>query len=273
MNYVPINSVLYQLSLDIDPSEWNENSVLEWALSSARQIGGLSLFTTVTEYYQIVDHTLKKPTGLKTLNQIEVYSPSLSYTSYTNAEILDRISRRTDAPAPELYLRDTTGMWLNDKTNRPWRAVYKSNGHFINACNTSNIRNCVPEYIEEMNSYKFSFKDGVIGINYLAYAKEGGEYMIPDIESYKLAIQTYVAYKLYVIKARSEQTQFNVSERNRLAKDYTSLSLKAIGAVNQASIDVGTMESVKNIRNRFVSGNQFESGFQGLGKPTKNTLF
>lgn len=267
--YVPIKTILYDLSLSLDPSEWNTSVVTEWALKASRKMGGVSLFKDNIEWYQIVDHTLKVPSDLKVINQIEVYKQSLTYNTAQNATLIEKIRRRTDHPHQEIFVEATEGHKGSD-----YRPVYKSTGHFINACNYENIGTCVPEYREETNLLRFSFREGIVAINYLGYAKDGKDYLIPDIEDYKEAIRYYILYRIYDTKCRVETTQFNIAERDRNYKMYTSLAMKAVGKVNEASIDTNTMENLKNMRSRMISrSNLWEQGFANLGKPESGKLF
>ena len=164
MRYVPLKTFLYSLSLSVPPEEWNTSSAMQWGITAARRIGGLSLFSTKVEYYQVENHVLEKPESFRTLNQFEVYWPSLSNSSTDNTVLLDKIQRRVDSPHPELFINGEYGFTdLNTSmstTNKKalWRVLYKSNGHLINTCDTHNIKNCVPQYLEDMNNFKFSFK-------------------------------------------------------------------------------------------------------------------
>ena len=270
--YTPIDSVLYGLSLTISTTDWNRNSAVEWGLRAARMMGGLSLFTDKVDWFLVTEHTLKVPTDLRILHQIEVNKESLTNSYSDNTILLDKIQRRINSPHPELFLNMDTIGTVNKSA--PWRMVYKSTGSFINACNFDNIRNCVPEYKEDGNTLKFSFKEGVIGMSYAAYASDGESYLIPDIEDYKEAIRRYILYQIYEAKCRVEPSQFNLSERDRNAKLYSSAALKGIGKVNEAKLDTNTIENVKNIRSRLLPrSNMWEKGFHDLGKPESGKLF
>ena len=272
--YTTIDSVLYGLSLTISPTEWNSNAALEWGLKAARMIGGLSLFTQKTEWFLVTEHTLKLPKDLRIINQIEVNKESITNTFQNNQELLDRIQRRINAPHPELFINMDTLDGVNQDHVMPWKMVYKSTGNFINVCNYKNVHYCVPEYKEEINALRFSFREGVIGMSYSAYASDGESYLIPDIEDYKEAIRRYILYQIYEAKCRVEQTQFNINERDRNAKLYSSAALRAVGKVNESKLDTNTMENVKNLRNRMIPrSNLWEKGFHDLGKPESGRLF
>jgi len=177
MRYLPLDSVLYDLSLSMDPSEWNTSAAREFALSALRSIGGLSLFKDKVEYFQVTNHKLKFPEGLRILNQSQVYVPSIANTQVSNEALLERIQRRADSPHPELYLEGSSGYnnlgpygqtlpasseGVANTFASKWKVIYKSTNTFCNSCDPHNPSRCVPEYRESEESYTFSFKEGIV---------------------------------------------------------------------------------------------------------------
>jgi len=288
MKYIPVESVLYDLSLSMDPSLWNTSAANEWALKSLRSIGGLSLFQDKIEYYQVTNHTLKFPEGLRIFNMGQVYMPSIGYSQTDNNALLERIQRRMMHPHPELFLEGSYGYTdlgpngqtipasVNNNTSTyasKWRTLYKTTNAFCSACDPHNHIKCVPEYKELTDSFHFSFKDGIVCLNYKSFAESGEGYLMPDIEDLKESIRYYILYRIYESLCRTDQTQFNINERDRNMKLYSSFRLKAVGKIAEQNLNLGTMEVLRMQNNRMIRGNQFAKGFAGLNQPDQTAMF
>lgn len=284
MRYVELESVLYDLSLAIDPSEWNSSAAKQFALSAIRGIGGLSLYQEKIEYFAVADHRLKFPDGFRVLNQSQVYYPSIANAVFTNEQLLERIQRRIDHPSPELFLEgsygynnlgpygETVNGVMNTYTNR-WKSIYKSMNAFCSSCDIHNHSKCVPEYKQGQDSFTFSFRTGIVCLSYKAFAEKDGEFLLADVESLKEAIRYYILYRIYDSKCRAEQTNFNVNERDRCMKLYSSYKVKAVGDINQQNLDLGTMELLRIGNNKMIRSDEFGKGFSSLGQPNQSSLF
>jgi len=278
MSYVSIESLLYDLSLSMDPSTWNTSAAKEWALQSVRGIGGLSIYTDKVEYYVVSNHKLKLPEGFRVLNQIQIYTPSIANNLDINQQLLERIQRRIDHPSPELFLEGSSGYnnlgpygqtisgTINTYADK-WETCYKSSNAWCSSCDPHAPSKCVPEYKEQMDSIHFSFANGLICVSYKAYAEKDGEYLLADIPSLKEAVRYYVLYRIYDAACRVEPNQFSVAERDRCMKLYSTYKLKAVGDINSAHLDIGQMENLKMMNNKFIKGNAFDSGFRTLNQP------
>ena len=274
MKYVPIKSILYDLSTTIDPSEWNESTVVEWALKAARKIGAIDMLVPKHELCEVVGHTLKKPDDLKALTQVWVFTPSLSPyydSSSVLATLRQQVVDRLRVPNPDIWLEgilNGRGGHVNPSKN--WRVLYKNAGNPMMPCLEE--RTCLMEYREEGNVLKVTPRSGILLLSYMAYQKDSEGFLIPDNENFKEALVNYVLYRLFDARMKGEQTQYNQSERAMHLQRYNILAARAKGEINLP--DVGTMENLKNLRNRMMPrGNMFESGFQALNQPESGHRF
>jgi hypothetical protein len=276
MKYVSIKSILYDLSTTIEPSEWNESTVIEWALKASRKIGVIDMLTPKHELCEVIGHTFKKPDDLKTLTQVWVYTLSVSNPYFNSSIELARLRQqvvdRLQVPKPDIWLDgilNARGGSIS-QTSKTWRVLYKNTGTPMMPCLQE--KSCMMEYREEGNAIKVTPKTAIVLLSYLAYAQDNGEYMIPDNENFKEALTNYILYRLYDAKVKVEPNQFNQAERNMHLQRYNTLAARAKGELN--SPDVGTLENLKNIRTRMMpKGNLFESGFQSLNQPERGNRF
>jgi hypothetical protein len=265
MNYVPISTVLYDLSLTIDPSSWNESNMLEFAIQASRKIGGARSFAQRQEFYEYKNYILEKPDDLKTLTQIFYFQPSRTSSPAQAATMLEYVKRVTDHPHPTSLTSEIN----NPDLAAPWAVVRKSVSSFISPCRRTDNR-CALEYLEENDHFKLPLKSGIVSMTYLAYNKKDGEFLIPDIQVYKEAIAMFCMYRIYDAKVNADtKDQFLQQQRAWYLQRFGFLFTKARAEVNAP--DVADMENLLQNRNKLISrSDQFANGFVSLNKPQGN---
>ena len=266
MNYIPVNTILYDLSLSMDPGSWNESTALEWAIQASRKLGGHKSFAQRQVFYEYDNYRLTKADDYKTLNQIFYYKPSRANSTAQNAAMLEYVKRITDSPHPE---RLSTAAANPDLAN-PWKAMHMSTSTFLIPCKRSNSKQCAYEFIEEATHFAMPIKSGIVSINYLAYNTKDGEFLIPDTPSYREAIVSYILYRMYDSKVNADpKDQSLQQQRMWYMNRFGFLTTKAKGEVNAPTIN--ELENLLQNRNKMVSrSDQFESGFTNLNKPQNN---
>lgn len=265
MKRVPLKTILYQLSLDLDPALWNESTVLEWALKATRKMGGINLYKDNIEYFEIKDFKLQLPDTLKYLGQIFVYLPSINKNHINLQADIEEIEKKTLAPSPSYFV---THAPLDGIVTKKWKVVYESPGLIVPCMN---IGTCFLQYKNHHDYLQFNIRNAIIMMNYKEYAQsEEGEYLIPDNENYKEALTHYIMYKIYDGKIKASPTKENMSERSWHLTRYNFLQAKAIGEINkptEAQLENLRKNSLKMIGNL----NLYEKGFMTFGTPTINS--
>jgi len=129
---------------------------------------------------------------------------------------------------------------------------------------------CPDTYRINPNFILTSFKEGTIDMSYKGFAvDEEGFPLIPDDESFKMAIEYYCAKRL------GQKAYFS---DNLSREKYTELKQEAAWYVAQArnkaeipSVDL--MEAMKNAKLRLITKiNMHKQGFKTLGYPESRTL-
>ena len=249
--YTSIKSVLYDLSLTIDPAIWNEKSMTEWILKGLRKTASDSILKD-TIYYAIVEnHKVKLPVDLKYINQIIYYNNS--NTTKQDLLTLLREEIRSDIEPSNVVLKG----YINEK----WRPLKLNTSPFAKLLYCDPISECVHcehEYtIDESMVLTTDLKKGIIAISYKAYPKDDSdEYLMPDDEDLKEALMYYCMYRYYLTKlsgaAMSDKSLLNfyIQERQMCLKMFETLKAKYVGNSNQPTID--QIENIRKMRDRLV---------------------
>ncbi len=264
MNRVPLKTILYQLSLDLDPSLWNESTVLEWALKATRKMGGISLYKDKTDFLLIEDFKLQLPKTLKHLGQIFVYLPTVNKPDIDVDAVIEEIRQKTLAPNPSYFV---THAPLQGMVAKRWKVVYDTPG-VLAPC--SGIASCFLQYKNHREYLNFNICSGIVMVNYKEYAQDGeGEYLIPDNETYKEALIHYIMYKIYDGKIKAYPTKENINERQWHLQRYSFLQAKAVGEINEPT--EAQLENLKKQSQKMIGNlNLYERGFMTFGTPTIN---
>ena len=241
--YVPIDSVLYDLSLTLDFKFVNEAAVKEWLYRGFRQLGISAKIEPKVKILEVFQHTTKLPADFIYLNQV---------AHYLNDEC-------TNDCSPDYSLAQFSPMKL-------------SSSSFATAlCADPSITFC-PTCLHEFNissdlTLTTTLPVGLIAVSYLGYpVDEAGLILIPDDETVKEALLHYTLYRYWMSKYQvkeegaDQRLQFHLSMWNTLSKKAYNLNLP----------DISTLENIKNIRNNLVpKQNEFLNFFTNLSSYAK----
>jgi hypothetical protein len=266
MNYIPVNTILYDLSLSMNPDNWNESAALEWAIQASRKIGGHKSFAQRQVFYEYDNYQLTKPEDYKTLIQIFYYLPSQTSSASQNATLLEYVKRVTDSPNPESLSKTAA----NADLANPWKTMHLSTSSFITPCKRSGNKKCAYEFIEQPTHFMMPVKSGIVSINYLGYNVKDGEFLIPDTPSYREAILSYIMYRLYDSKVNADSKDQSLQQQRMwYLTRFGFLVTKAKGEVNAPTVN--ELENLLQNRNKLIPrSDQFETGFTNLNKPQNN---
>jgi len=248
--YIPINSVLYDLSLTLDDRYKNETKMLEWIAHGLRQIPLESLLEEKVALLEVTNHKATLPDDFRSLTQIAYYLP-------TAVTLIDA----SELDLPENY----------EVTYRaysyPWKAMRLSSSPYHNSiCLNNSLYNC--EACEHSFSISPSMvitttlNSGTILVAYKAYPKdENGLLLMPDSESLKEALFHYALYRHWLSKYQMKEEGSEARLKLHLSM-WNALKLKAL-SLN--SPDVSTLENLKNIHNKLAPRtNRFDQLFLTL---------
>ena len=87
--FISIKSVLYDLSLTINPSLWNQKTMIEWVLKGLRKTDSESVYKDETYYAIIENHKIKLPDDLRYVNQVFYYN----HTAQSKESLPDTLKR------------------------------------------------------------------------------------------------------------------------------------------------------------------------------------
>ena len=256
MKRIPIKSILYQLSIKLDPKNWNESVVLEWAIKAAKKMGSIHSLTADWILMEYDNGCFDLPREVESISQIFIFkNPNKTYD-----QLVDEIRQRTSAPNADFFIQYAMG----DKNT--WKSVYQAVTPIINQC--TGIDSCYAQYYENNNHVRLNIQKGVVLVIYKKYATDSeGELEIPDNENYKEAINHYILYNYYDGLCNVEANQINMTQRKWHLDRFDFLQRKAIGEVNEPT--EGQLENMRKYRNKLPGTlNMFEKGFVPFGTPT-----
>jgi len=232
--YVPIDSVLYDLSLTIDSKFWNEATVKEWLNRGYRQLGISAKLESKVKVLEVFQHKVNLPTDFIFLNQIGYYDSENCTTDYK--------------------ISDFKPMKLS------------SSSFSKGFCLDTSIEHC-PGCFHEFGintdlTITTTLPVGIIILSYLGYpTDENNTVLIPDDETVKEALLHYILYRYWMAKYQvkeegaDQRMQFHLSMWSTLSKKAYNLNLP----------DISTMENIKTTLNSLVSKeNEFLSFFTNL---------
>lgn len=257
INYVPIKSVLFQLSTLIDDRYYNETFALEWAAQGLQKLNIIPKLEDKVFVTNIENHKAQLPEDFHYLIQIAYRQDLLPPTTYIYAPI--------DAYLPNLFGKYFTNLipvnglpgvkWLPLRLATTSASVNKD----LLACNKCNHTFTV----SPTGVITTSIEEGCIMVYYKGYPTDAeGELLIPDHQDVKEALLHYVLYNYWLSKymmkeeGAESRVQFHLSRFNQLGKKAQNLNLP----------DVGELENIAAIWNRLHdSTSRFDNLFTTLG--------
>ena len=252
-NYIPVDSILYDLSLTIDERYWNEARALEWANKAARLIRSDQMMESKLAVLQVTSHKTELPSDLKYLVQI-VYKTS---------------SCQEDTCFPELNLPANSDLQskLDGIDMLQWAPMRLTTSPYHQSlCLNESLLNC------QVCSHEFSvsseliltttLQSGVIMVAYIGVPMKDDKLLIPDNEEVKEAIMSYVLYRYWMSKYNMMEDGSEQRMKHYLTM-WNTLSKKAAGNLNLP--DVNELENLMSQFNRLVPReNRFQQMFLTL---------
>jgi hypothetical protein len=258
--YIPIDAVLYNLSLDIAPPFYNEHKFKEWAIRGYRKLNLKEKFAEKVSLIQIVEHKAQLPEDVKYINQI-AYKDNFTVEDQSILNVLGL------GDVEQTYINPQN--WIQRlKKVGPWKPMKRSTNSFIYTVNLQNnifpdlenIECCDHEYtIDQGLCLTSTLRNGFIWISYLAYATDDKcRVLIPDDEDLKDAIGHYCMYRFWNAKVIGGD-RLSIHERDWNLKQYEVLLAKASAKLNMPDSD--GFENIMNITTRFLPRKNHARGF------------
>lgn len=253
-NYIPIDSVLYDLSLTIDDRYWNETKALEWANKAARLLRSDQMLESKLALIHVTNHKAELPEDLKYLTQV----------------VFKDTNCATDSCFPELNLPPNSDLQskLDGVSMINWQPMrLTSSPYHQSLCLDDSLLNC------QVCSHEFSvstnlvltttLKTGALMVAYIGLPMDtDGKLLIPDNEEVKEAILAYVLYRYWMSKYNMMEQGSDQRMQHYLSM-WNTLSKKAAGNLNLP--DVNELENLMSQFNRLVPReNRFQQMFLTL---------
>lgn len=276
LQYISLDSVLYDISTMMDEKMWEESIMREWAHKGLRKLNASAKYVETNCLLRVEEHKTLLPSDVK-------YLTGAAYRLTLNDEDLEELKDVMNLADqnwnPSLdYIQNPDALPTNalqtyfSHTTNKWRPMRISNNPFLNTLTSqvSVIENpeeyhknwydtCEHELsIEPNGCIVTTLKDGYIYLAYLTYAKDGnGSPLIPDDEDLKEALYHYCMYRYWLSKSTLKE-QASHQERNFHLKQFEVLKAKAAAKLNSPSIL--QLESIRAQRNRLVPREERYSG-------------
>ena len=267
--YIPLKTVLYDISTMIETKEWNEANMLEWAYRALRKNKSTKVYTTKVALLNCIEHKFPLPKDLRYVHQI-----AYKICSYEQAleDIKEQLGLDTDQFVNSTIPYSALTSMYTSGVNR-WRPLRLSStpfalsihcGHGIPFC-----QNCEHDYtVSEDMVVTTSLKEGLILVSYMAYPQsEDGEILMPDNPDLRDAIMHYCLYRYYMSKSLKAMGTDQYADRQKEwhLTMYETLSAKSSGSMNLPSID--SLENMRRWHNRLVPRErQYDQFLMGLNK-------
>jgi len=259
--YIPIDAVLYDLSLDIDPPHYNEHKFREWAIKGYRKLQSKDKYAEKVALIQVEDHKAQLPTDVKFINQI-------AYKEYLASD-------QDQALLDLLGIGETEAQFINTESwlsklsqSTSWKPMRRSTNSFIHTANLTytifpnldTIEDCCHEYtVDQGLCMTTTLRNGYIWLSYLAYATDDKcRILIPDDEDLKDAIGHYCMYRFWKSKVITGD-RMAVTERDWNLSQYQTLLAKAAGKLNMPDSD--GFENIRTTTTRLLPRTDFARSF------------
>jgi len=269
IDYISIDSILYDISNSLDEKYWEENKMREWATKGFFKLHNAKKYINKVVALSVVEHSSKLPSDAKIINQI-IYKEDLT----TDEELLKEIQDLTGIPDP-----DTNALSLSTTPLRiieaaypslrnTWKTMKTSNANFVGTPdpNTSGTVKCAEYTIDPNLCLTTNMRTGLILVSYKGLpTNASGVCMIPNQEDLKDALYHFCLYRMWDARANIKEEGAGPLRDHNL-RMYQTLKAKASAFLNQP--DEGEMENIKNERNRLSPSSYKRSqGWANLGNP------
>lgn len=273
MKYISINSVLYNLSLSVDESTFDETRFLEYALQGYRKMESSHKYIPEACLIAVSEHKATVPSNAVHIIQA-AYKATLSDDDLASMRQLLGIDEEPTIADPDNLATMALDATLRGMTG--WKPMRPSSNSFLSTITEtesifpSNVYfpqvesciGCTHEYsIDPSMCMTTTLRQGLVYISYLTWVTDSdGRYLIPDDENLKEALFHYCMYRYHMSRIPTKE---NESRMTFHLKQYELLKAKAQANLNQPTVD--QMENIKNMTSRLVPRtNRFEGFFSQL---------
>ena len=261
-NFVPISTVLDQVSSTIPAEYWNEAEAIEWAAIAMGKIRAFVPQEVAVVYRHVQDHKTYVPKGLRKIYQIAY---RLEEPELTDEDV---VNLQEDLHVSERYVFNLLNAnWMSTGFFNGYRPLRLSPSPFANAitCENCGVLNAQTEHnftVSPNGCITTSFREGWICIAYTRYPKNSdGEFLVPQDEDYLDAMRAYIMYRHWEQRWNTKEEgsdarlQFYMQKWNHMQK-------KAKGNMNLPGID--DLENMRQTRNRLLPKETHYYNFFGM---------
>lgn len=269
IDYISIDSILFDLSNSLDEKYWEENKMREWATKGFLKMHNAKKYINKVVCLPIVEHKSKLPSDTKIINQI-LYKEDIT----TTEELLTEVQSLTGIPDPDTNAlsNSTTPTKIIESAypyfKNQWKTMKTSNANFVGKENEDYPTGLLcAEYGVDVNKcLTTNLRSGYMLISYKGLpTDDSGTYLIPNQEDLKDALYHFCLYRLWDSRANIKEEGAGPLRDHNL-RMYQTLKAKASAFLNQP--DEGEMENIKNERNRLSPSSYKRSqGWSTLGNP------
>lgn len=273
MKYTSIKSVLFSLSTLIDEKDWNETYFLEWAVKGSRKLNLIKSFVDKVCVLDIVNNGAQLPADCQEVTMIVVQNNPTTVTSDSNRDLVNDILNLIPTNPMYKYLENTTiaDRLVGLTSTYAFVPMRRSTSPFLQANNKTgvfadeNIGGYEYTYNPDGSLYT-SIESGTAVVAYKGYPTCDDEFLIPDHEDVKDAIESFVLLRFYESKAISGD-QMAERQRAYYQDKFYRMSMKA------KSLNMPTLDDLENISN--MQGHlkkqqhQYDKLFSSLGYKEK----
>lgn len=266
MKYTPISSVLYSLSTLIDEKDWNDSYFLEWAIQGSRKLNLIKSFVDKVCILDIVEHVAKLPADCQEITMIVVRN--VPTTVETNRDLVADILNFLPTNSSYKYLENSSipDRLVGLTSTYQFVPMRKSTSPFLQANHVTNIMDedhmCGYEYTYNPDGTLYSsIQTGQAILAYKGYPTSEGEWLVPDHQDAKEAIEAFVLYRFFESKAIIDPQA--VQQRQYYQDKFYRLSMK-VKSLNLPTLD--ELENIANMTTRLKKQqHQYDKLFTSLG--------
>lgn len=223
LSFVSIYEIINQINRNYPNISWSDTEIIEWAGEALGLIGAVPALEDAIAFIEVANHQCGMPCAIQQIVGIaknERYvAEDAGNTAVVAGELTEEGGETYPVPIdcngkpitgvelayyrPYFDLRYETGEWLtSSRYSSDFVPVRLSENIYMDAISCDNDPSpyavCQYEYkiVPKTKILRFSFESGQIALAYKRTPIDDNGYpMIPDIESYRAAIQAYCIYR------------------------------------------------------------------------------
>jgi hypothetical protein len=252
LELVPLEAVLQRVLGLLPNDAISEEQAEEWAYEAMESISPATIYTNEVTYQEVYNHKSPIPSGAKMLLMLMAHLPLMNVTT------TGRLEAEVYHVDPPLYEIETKYLeYYTRATNKRWIPLAPSTNVFHNSILIKDSPNrlfnscCNHTFTIDAKSRCIitSFSEGELAIAFRCLPRdEKGKYLIPDRESFKRALETYVLkrYWQYQMNLRSDGAG-NLYQL--YTREYEMLAPKATAELMMP--DILDYQNLRNL-NKFI---------------------